>query len=74
MSTFRAGAIGALASAAIFAAASFLPAAAQAAIGQVDPGMAVWAGLLRQAGLRPSGHIAIDDGGPVLALPLDAPP
>ncbi len=53
---------------------AFLPEVAQAAIGQADPGMAVWAGLLRQAGLRPSGHIAIDDGGPVLALPLDAPP
>ena len=52
---------------------AFLPDAAQAAIGQVDPRLAVWAGLLRQAGLRPSGHIGIDDGGPVLALPLDAP-
>lgn len=53
---------------------AFLPEAAQAAIGQVDPRLAVWAGLLRQARLRPSGHIGIDDGGPVLALPLDAPP
>ena len=49
-----------------------LPAAAQAAIGQAHPGTAVLAGLLRQAGLRPDSHIRIDDGGPVLAAPLDA--
>lgn len=53
---------------------AFLPAAAQAAVGQAHPGAAVLAGLLRQAGLRPSGHISIDQGGPVLALPLDLPP
>jgi arginine N-succinyltransferase len=52
--------------------AAFLPAAARAAIGQAHPAQAVLAGLLRAAGLRPSSHVAIDDGGPVLAAPLDA--
>ena len=50
---------------------AFLPAAAQAAIGQVHPAAEVLAGLLRGAGLRPSGHITIDQGGPVLSAPLD---
>jgi len=50
---------------------AFLPAAAQAAIGQTHPDMAVLADLLRDIGLRPSGHITIDQGGPVLAAPLD---
>ncbi len=51
---------------------AFLPAHVQAAIGQTHPAVAVLGGLLRQAGLRPSGHITIDQGGPVLAAPLDA--
>jgi arginine N-succinyltransferase len=51
--------------------AAFLPADAQAAIGVADPAQAVLTGLLRAAGLRPSGHVAIDDGGPVLSAPLD---
>lgn len=52
--------------------AAFLPADAQAAIGQADAAQAVLHRLLRAAGLRPDGHVAIDDGGPVLAAPLDA--
>ena len=53
---------------------AFLPADAQAAIGQARPGCAVLDGLLRRAGLRPSGHITIDQGGPVLVAPLHALP
>lgn len=52
--------------------AAFLSTDAQAAIGAMHPAHAVLAGLLRAAGLRPDGHVAIDDGGPVLAAPLDA--
>ena len=51
---------------------AFLPADAQAAVGQADPACAVLLGLLRQAGLRESGHISIDQGGPVLSAPLAA--
>lgn len=51
---------------------AFLPPDAQAAIGQAHPGSAVLAGLLRRAGLRPSGHVTIDQGAPVLVAPLDA--
>jgi arginine N-succinyltransferase len=50
---------------------AFLPAAAQAAVGRAHPAAAVLAGLLQQAGLRPGGHITIDQGAPVLTAPLD---
>lgn len=52
--------------------AAFLPPGAQAAIGQADPAQAVLADLLGAAGLRPDGHVTIDDGGPVLTAPLQA--
>lgn len=51
---------------------AFLPPEAQAAIGQPHAATAVLQRLLRRAGLRPSGHVTIDQGGPVLAAPLDA--
>ena len=47
---------------------AFLPDAAQAAIGLVAPEAAALQQALRAAGFQPSGHVCIDDGGPVLAL------
>nr|WP_316644462.1 arginine N-succinyltransferase [uncultured Roseateles sp.] len=45
--------------------ASFLPADAQAAIGQSAPEIEVLKSQLQQAGLHAGEHITIDDGGPV---------
>lgn len=51
---------------------AFLPADAQAAIGQVAPAARVLAEVLWQAGLRYGHHITIDDGGPVFEGVIDA--
>jgi arginine N-succinyltransferase len=49
---------------------SFLPAAAQAAIGAVDPAQQPWCEVLRAAGARPADQVNIDDGGPVWVIDL----
>jgi len=51
---------------------AFLPADAQAAIGQVAPAARVLAEVLWQAGLRYGHHITIDQGGPVFEVTLSA--
>ena len=47
---------------------AFLPDAALASIGVATPEVAGVQRALEAAGFRPSGHICIDDGGPVLLL------
>lgn len=47
---------------------AFLPADAQAAVGQVAPAARVLVDVLWQAGLRYGHHITIDQGGPVFEL------
>jgi arginine N-succinyltransferase len=54
--------------------ASFLPAAAQAAIAQVAPEARLLRELLEETGLRYGHHVTVDDGGPVLEADLDALP
>ncbi len=51
--------------------ASFLPPAAQAAIGQVDPAARLLCELLEAAGLRYSHHVNLEDAGPVLEAETD---
>lgn len=51
--------------------ASFLPPAAQAAIGQADPALAAQRFAFESAGLRWRQHIAIDDAGPTLEWSID---
>jgi len=51
--------------------ASFLPAAAQAAIGQAHPVAASLFQVLRDEGLRYENHIDFVDGGPILEAELD---
>lgn len=48
--------------------ASFLPPAAQAAIGACDPAAAPLRAALEAAGFRWRHHVTVDDGGPVLEL------
>jgi len=54
--------------------ASFLPAATQAAIGQVDASAKLLLELLGAEGLAYDHHIGIIDGGPVLAACIDRLP
>ena len=54
--------------------AEFLPAAAQAAIGQVHPQALVLRDVLEAAGLRYGHHVNLEDGGPVLDADTDALP
>jgi arginine N-succinyltransferase len=49
---------------------SFLPEAAQAAIGQAHPAAQALREALEAAGLRDQGYVRIDDAGPVLAVGL----
>lgn len=49
---------------------SFLPPAAQAAIGAVDPAAEAWCEVLRDAGAHPADQVDIHDGGPVWLLEL----
>jgi len=51
---------------------AFLPAEAQAAIGQVAPAARVLVDVLWQAGLRYGHHITIDQGGPVFEASVSA--
>jgi arginine N-succinyltransferase len=53
---------------------SFLSAAAQAAVAQVDAAQRVLREVLEEAGLHYGHHVAIDDGGPVLEADVDALP
>lgn len=50
---------------------SFLPAAAQAAIGSVAEHAQLLRGLLEAAGLRVGEHINVEDGGPILEARID---
>jgi arginine N-succinyltransferase len=52
--------------------AEFLPAAAQAAIGQVHPPSLVLREVLEAAGLRYGHHVNVEDAGPVLDADTDA--
>jgi arginine N-succinyltransferase len=51
---------------------AFLPDSAQAAIGVVDEGALWQLRALASAGLRDSHHVNVEDGGPVLEMPLPA--
>ncbi len=51
--------------------ASFLPPAAQAAIGRADPAYSAQRQALESAGLRWRQHVAIDDAGPTLEWSID---
>lgn len=50
---------------------SFLPAAAEAAIAQVQPSALVLREVLEDAGLRYSHHVNVEDGGPLLEAEVD---
>jgi len=52
---------------------AFLPEATQAAIGAVHPGARWQWAALTEIGLRDSHHVNVEDGGPVLEMPLPAP-
>lgn len=54
--------------------AAFLPAAAQAVIGQVHPQSLVLREVLEAAGLRYGHHVNVEDAGPVLDSDTDAMP